>query len=53
MLLCADGYDCGFLFVPSYLLYSHFGDVQYNNLPPEIAIIDFGVRYCFQEQEHF
>ena len=35
MLLCADGHDCGFLFVPSYLLYGHFGDIQYNCLLPK------------------
>ena len=60
MLLCTNGHDCGFLFVPScslHAVHGHFGDVQDDYLPQNIVVAitdfrNFGVRYCFQEQEH-
>ena len=38
MLLSTDGLDCGFLFVPSCLLYGHFCDMQNNYLPQNIVV---------------
>ena len=38
MLLCADGLDCGFPFVPSCSLHSHFAEMQDNYLPQNIVV---------------